>query len=82
MCIRDRWKAIGAFDQSLGGFYNQHLGKTMFEKVRENIDVFQPFFLRKGIDLQAELDRRFNQEGTMIYQTTSFLSESADMFDF
>lgn len=39
----------------------------MFEKVRENMDVMQPYFLAKGIDLEAELDRRFNQEGTMIY---------------
>lgn len=48
----------------------------MFEKIRENIDVFQPYFMeRNNIDLAAELDRRFkNNEGLDYFSYHKFIT--------
>ena len=65
--IIDKTKAIGFFDQNLGGFYCDLLGKKMFEKIRENIDMFRPIFEERNIDLEAELDRRFKSGKDLNY---------------
>lgn len=60
-----KWEGVEFLEKSLGGFYHGHLGETRFNKIRDNIDVFQPYFMEKhGIDLAAELEKRYAEHNS------------------